>query len=573
VSEPGAVLGIWDGHEAAVALVHEGRLAFALSEERPSRRKRHSGFPDQALDACLRWAARKGVQVTAVALAGRWGRAPPRLAERMYAATNPHRDPLSTTSSLLRGWENTLPDHPVARRIEAAAGRRAVARHVHRALGRRVPLVPVGHHRAHAHAAMLAPAHADALVITWDAYGEGLAATCRGAEDPETVLAALTHEAGVARLWGALTVALGFREGDEGKVMGLAARGRAATVRDRVRDLFEVVHGGPRLRSPLGRAAVHALLRGQAREDVAAGLQAATEELVGGWIGRLLAANPHREHLALGGGLFANVVLTGALARQRGVRSLHVFGAMGDGGLAAGAARAVHRAPTGREVAPCADLYVGYELDEAQALRAVQRAGLAARRVDRPAVSAGAHVAAGRVVCRYCGRDEFGPRALGHRSILFRADSPALVDRVGRALGRDRSMPFAPALQEEDVGLLATDVAPEALTTMTVAVPASETLRRQSPAAVHVDGSVRPHLVRRDTSPGLWTVLDRQRHAGAPPVVINTSFNRHGEPIVFSPDDAVHTFVRTGLDVLQLGNLEVVRSRGADCRPPLERAR
>jgi len=556
------ILGVWDGHEASVALVHRGELVFALSEERPARQKRCSGFPRRAMDACLAWAAEQGVDVGAVALAGRWGRAPLRLAEPLYASTSPLRDPLSPGSVAVRAWETHLSHRRSARRIEAAVGLLPIRRRLARRLGHRIPLYTVDHHRAHAFAAMLAADRDGALVLTWDAYGDGLAATCRRADAPDDVLATLPVDAGVARLWGAVTVALGYQEGDEGKVMGLAARGRPGPAGDRILGLFSVGEGAPRLRRPLDAAAVQHLVSGLDREEIAAGLQAATVELVTGWTGGLLERHPGVQRVLLAGGLFANVLLNDALVASRPLTPVDVFAAVGDGGLSAGAAHEVYRRLTGRFATPARHVFLGCGVDPAAAERSATAAGLRGSRVEAPAQRAGEHLAAGHVVCRFTGREEFGPRALGHRSILFRADAPALAERVGRALGRDRSMPFGPALRDEDLSLLAGQTAASSLRTMTRAVHATPALRRLAPIAVHVDGSTRPQAVSRSATPGLWTTLDVLKARGGPPAAINTSFNLHGEPIVHDAQDAVRSFLRSGLDVLYLGNLELIRTGG-----------
>lgn len=187
---------------------------------------------------------------------------------------------------------------------------------------------------------------------------------------------------------------------------------------------------------------------------------------------------------------------------------------------------------------------------------AARAAGLAMGRCEDAPREAAREVVAGRVVAWYDGRDEFGPRALGRRSILFRADRVDLADRVNRALGRDHFMPFGPALAEEDAReAWSGSWRDEDLRFMTLAVPASEAFRSTCPAAVHVDGTCRPQVVTADLVPRVHRLLREVRRLGGPPAVVNTSFNLHGEPIVHSPVDAVATFRRAGLDVLYLGDL------------------
>lgn len=551
--EPGA-LGIWDGHDAGVALVAGGELCFALSEERPSRRKRYSGFPRRALRAALHWAAAQGIAVADVALAGRHGRAPLRLLEPLYRRLDPSRDPLSPASALVRGWENALPSLPLLRDAESAVAEAAVRLRAGLRPAARWRLVD--HHDAHAYSALLGDdGDGPAAVLTWDAYGEGRSGSLRSSQNPRESLASLPPEAGIASLYGAVTVLQGFGEGDEGKVMGLAACGRTEPARSRFLGLFEVRDGVPRLRRPLTRPALLPLLEGLSREDAAAGLQAAVEALALGWIDRARAAVPGARRLLLAGGLFGNVLLNRRLASLPGVDACFVFPHMGDGGLAAGAAHAAWHARHGALARPLRHVLLGPEPATGSFADAARRAGLAVRRVADPAAEAARHLAAGRVVCRLDGRDEFGPRALGNRSILFPASDPDLPARVNAALRRDGFMPFAPAVHPaEAAGAFPASPPAADLRFMTCCADASTAFRRASPGGVHVDGTARPQVADPVSAPGLHAILSAARDLGVR-AVVNTSFNLHGEPIVHTADDAVRTFLASGLDVLLLGDL------------------
>ncbi|MFT7620967.1 MAG: carbamoyltransferase, partial [Myxococcota bacterium] len=153
----------------------------------------------------------------------------------------------------------------------------------------------------------------------------------------------------------------------------------------------------------------------------------------------------------------------------------------------------------------------------------------------------------GGIVGRWLGRSEFGPRALGHRSILLRADDQSLVDTLNARLKREEFMPFAP-IRRAGAGS----------STMTVVVPADDELRDRCPAAVHRDGTVRTQLINAEFDPGLWRLLARAEEAGLP-ALINTSFNRHGEPIVERPSEAVELLRLGVVDVLQCDKFLVRR--------------
>lgn len=554
------VLGVWDGHEAGVALVAGGHLVFALSEERPSRRKRHSGFPHLALVRALAYADARGLVVTDVAVAGRRGRAPLRLLESWYSASSPHRDPLSWPSRVVAGWENRLGSLVALRDIETLAGLAPVAWRLKSALGRLPTMRTVAHHDAHAFAALLCPGDSESRVLTWDAYGEGLSGTLRSAADPDRILRCLGVESSPAALYGAVTVALGFREGDEGKVMGLAARGDPDRVLGRFRALMDGADGIPSLRRPLSRGDIDALVAGTASQDVAAGLQAFTEESVVSAVRAMIGTPARPVRLRLAGGLFANIRVNQALATLPGIEGVRVFPAMGDGGLAAGAAAWVWRRLTGTGVEPLGDVFLGTGFDREALVRAAEASGLPFKRVADPGVAAADWLARGAVVARYCGRDEFGPRALGNRSILFSPRRPELAERVNAALERDDFMPFGPAVEAgASVGLWRPLSEGTDLQTMTVAVDALPALADGCPVAVHRDGTSRPQVVASEVAPGFAGILRAFRERTGLPALINTSFNLHGEPIVHTPAQAVQTFRQAGFEVLYLDDLEIRR--------------
>jgi carbamoyltransferase len=250
--------------------------------------------------------------------------------------------------------------------------------------------------------------------------------------------------------------------------------------------------------------------------------------------------------------VFANVLLNGMVAALDAVERLHVFPHMGDGGLAAGAALLVADAPA----SPLEHVFLGPTVHESTN-------GVARSLRDVPAPDPdGALVGdlvRGRPVARCVGAMEYGPRALGHRSILAPADAPALAERMNEALRRDDFMPFAPILTAEEAER-AFDVpaARGPARFMTVALPARESFRRACPAAVHVDGTARPQVVHRDEEPALHALLVRYAERTGKPALLNTSFNVHEEPIVNGPEDAVRTLLDAGLPTLRLGTRVLV---------------
>jgi carbamoyltransferase len=273
--------------------------------------------------------------------------------------------------------------------------------------------------------------------------------------------------------------------------------------------------------------------------------------------------------VALAGGVFANVLLNARIALLDGVERLHVFPHMGDGGLAAGAALHV----AGARPAPLSNAFLGPEPSGEECLRAARDAGLEVERPRDPDQGLVEALVRGEAVVRVTGRLELGPRALGNRSVLAPAGDPAVTARLNAALRRDDFMPFAPILREEDAAsaLVGHERAVEALRFMTVALPTREAFRRACPAAVHVDGTARAQVVRRQDDPSLHELLTRYASCTGLPALLNTSFNLHEEPIVCSAADAVRTFLATGLPLLRLGPLLCRSARSSSSRSPSSR--
>jgi len=524
------VLGIWDGHDAGVALVHKGALIFALSEERVSRKKRASGFPFLSLESCLSTCSVDPAAIDVVAMPGRYGRLLHRAGDAMYRRTNSNRNPLSLSSVLAREMEVSLSRIPGLRALEYRGSRALVSKRL-QSHGVVAPLVGVDHHDAHAWTACLGGL-SEPLVVTMDGYGDGLAATFDGpGDDRETFRSPASS---VALVYGAVTRQLGYGEGDEGKVMGLAAHGNPMVLQTWFRNVMGYEACKPALGGRIGRRT----LQSHRPADVAAGLQYRTEEVVSGWIGARLG---ERRQLAVSGGLFANATLNGRLASM--VDQLFVFPHMGDGGLCVGAAAAV------AGVVPFDMPFLGPEYDMKRLEEACAGRPVVAYRSESPERELLDAIENGQIAARYWGRSEFGLRALGHRSILCRADDPALLLKLGDQLDRDPIMPFAPIRRSG-----------KGSKTMTVVVEADDVLRTHCPAAVHVDGTARTQILEEKDDSALWSMLDEAEARGMP-ALINTSFNRHGEPIVETPEDAVESFLEARLDILQMGPWIVRRAQ------------
>ena len=562
------MLGVVDGlHDAGAALVRDGRLVAAANDERFTRRKLQGGWPKHSIAAVLATAGVGRDEIEAVAVGGC---ATPTIATRIFR-------PLQSLFAPSLGICFDRPWHPVDRigdlvryrlpltraragdvggRLEGRLAEPVVRRSLPPGLRQR-PVHFVDHHLAHAESAWRTAGDGAWLVVTADAHGDGRSLTVQRAEPGRPLT--LLHEVGVARSLGAfysyVTKRLGFTPGrHEGKVLGLAARGRADAVP--MAFPFRLADGTIRYDGAWGLEAMRRLrvLEDLAREDVAAWVQEGTAGVLVPFVRAQLERTGLRQ-LALAGGVFANVSINGALAALPEVERLHVFPHMGDGGLAAGAA--LHVADAVPYALPSALL--GPAADDASYAQAARAVGLRAERPADPDAALVEALARGQACARVAGAMEFGPRALGHRSVLAPADDATLPARLNAALRRDDFMPFAPLVRAEDAEACFEHArsARQAARFMTVALPASASFRAACPAAVHVDGTARPQLVSREHEAALHALLGAVTERTGAPGIINTSFNLHEEPIVESPVQALRAFRASGLPVMRLGPLVV----------------
>jgi carbamoyltransferase len=545
------VLGIADGHDAGACLVRAGRLICAVSEERLTGRKRQAGWPGESVAWCLAFAGAAPRDVDAVAIAEVAGRAAPRLLDSWYRRTNPNLPMNRATNRIVMRVQNGIAAFDLLARLDAAASR-FVLRDRLRRHGIAAPVALVDHHAAHAMSAAAGSGFAAALVVTMDAFGDGLSSTVWRWSGGELVrLAAEPFPHSAALLYGLVTAYLGFAEGEEGQVAGLAAT--ADPTRGRAVFAQWLQAGGSRLR--LWRVPAAHLLRralaGLARAEIAAGLQAAVQDAVAEHI-RYWIDRTGLDRLVLAGGLFANVRLNQVVAARAGAGDLFVFPHMGDGGLCAGAAwLRSDDAPVAPET-----MFLGPEAGPSPETLP----GFASRDNDAAVMGEVARLLRrGGIVGIAAGRQEFGPRALGHRSLLFAADHPETAARLGDALARPALMPFAPVVREGDFATVTATPRWRAFDHMTVTADARAGVADRHPVAVHADGTLRLQAASPEREPLLHAILTACAAPGDPPLLINSSFNRHREPIVTTAARAAELAAALRLDCLVTADRVLVR--------------
>lgn len=551
-----------DFFDAGVALCDGPRVVFASNEERYTRRKDEGGFPHLSLRGLFDYT---GIGYEAIDRIYVSGIMTPPLPIRLFPFLHAWRFKVQRRKSdsfIRRLMDFVAYATPLAHTPEEAASRRYVRRLLpwaaRRALPRELrgkPIIHVDHHQAHAAGAWRLSGFETALAVTADGMGDGVSLT----------VSRCTAEKGIERLWAAssldsfglffeaLCEGCGFMPcRDEGKITGLAACGDPARVAEP--DPFQLTQGRLRYTGPHGRKGVvwvrDTLLRRYSREDLSAWAQFLLEshliEVARWWL-----RETGENRLVVAGGVFGNVKLNQRLHELPEVERLFVYPNMGDGGLSLGAICLGERF----EPSPVRNVFWGEDYPDDILEQTLRHAGLPFARMSEPEARIAELLHAGHIVARFNGRMEWGPRALGNRSILVRTTDRVVVDRLNAALRRSDFMPFAPALLDEDAALYCAGVeaARHSAEFMTVCFNCTEKMKAEHPAVVHVDGTARAQFVRAEANPAFHRVLSEYKRRSGSSVVLNTSFNIHEEPIVRTPAEAVAAFRAARLDYLALG--------------------
>jgi len=583
------ILGINAYHgNASAAVVCDGRLVAAVEEERFNRVKYAAGFPAQAIRYCLKEAGLELKEIDHVAVP----RNPyARLGTKLFYALR--------MPSFARERAKVLAKFTGIREALAAAfdsDPKAIAADFHR----------VEHHQAHLASAFFVSPFERAALLSADGLGD-FASTMwgSGSGNHMEIADAIAFPHSLGLYYTAVTQYLGFLKfGDEYKVMGLAAYGepeRLETFRDIVRfnedgnsdrfrlglDYFVHHRTGPEMswaeadKTPtLGRLFSEEMSRtlGAARapeepleqchRNLAASLQARLEEVYLGMLSKLAKASGLKS-ICLAGGVAFNCVANGKIFDGTPFEQVFVQPAAGDGGLAVGAAYYVWHQKLGKPRSFVMDhAYWGPGYSAAEIRAAIEARGLAREGygvaelpLQELTRRAAAIIADGKILGWFQGRAEWGPRALGNRSIVAdprRADMKEILNR--RIKHREIFRPFAPSILAEATGEWFEKSHPSPFMTLAYAVRPER--RALIPAPTHVDGTGRLQTVTKEANPRYHALISAFRDLTGVPVVLNTSFNDN-EPIVCRPEEGLDCFLRTKMDALVLGDFLVTRSSQA----------
>ncbi len=553
-------------HDAAAVLLKDGKLVAGSLEERFSRKKHDYEFPEGAIDFVLKKGGIKPEQVDYVVF---------------------YEKPFLKFDRILKTTFSTFPltlsvfREAMAVWLKEKLWIKALIKERFRIDDSRILFSE--HHISHAASAYYASPFDDAALLTLDGVGEWATTTLGVAEgDDVKVEKELRFPHSLGLLYSAFTAFLGFKVNEgEYKVMGMAPYGKPRFV-DKVYRVVRLNSDGTfhlnldyfsyhrSTRRTFSRKFVD--LFGQPRRpeesdkldpyyaDIAASIQAVTEEIIFR-LARKLKQETGKKNLCLAGGVALNSKANGRILEESGFEGIYIQPEAGDGGGALGAALLAYRILTGKR----ADFlmehpYYGAEYSDEEIERFLKENNikyekLSEEKLIERTVDA---LLANKVVGWHQGRFEWGPRALGSRSILANPKVAEMKDVVNRKIKfREPFRPFAPSVIESYADRyfeLGKNAGQLPLNFMLFVVPVKEDKRDEIPAVTHVDGTARPQIVKKELNPLYYRLIEAFGQASGTPVVLNTSFNLKGEPIVNTPENSYSTFMRSGMDVLVMGH-------------------
>jgi carbamoyltransferase len=426
------------------------------------------------------------------------------------------------------------------------------------------PIKVVEHHMGHAAGAYFFSGWNDCYIITADGWGEMESNILCHAKNGLIQKIAYSHSFdSLGYFYGSITKALGFiPHRHEGKVLGLAALGNPDTANKWMQSMiyynkehkrFEGGYENGLYLAKFENPRLESLIKEYSREDIAASAQKTLEKVMLEYVDNVI---PKGSRVVVAGGIFANVVLNQRLLENPKIRDLFVYPQMGDGGLAVGCGIYYHSRIQKHKPIHIGHLYRGPGYTNQEILTQLQRIGCSYayhRDIEKVVATL---LLKNNAVMRFKGKMEYGPRALGNRSILYPTNDKNVNDWLNKALRRSEFMPFAPMTMKEYATKCYKNINnhwKNALF-MTMTFTCTEWMKKNSPGVVHVDDTARPQIVTKTSNPSCYKILKYYNELSGIPSLINTSFNMHEEPIVCTPSDALRAFQDSRLKYLAIEN-------------------
>jgi carbamoyltransferase len=562
------ILGISNAvHNSSAALVDNGTIINAVDEERISRHKRDGRIPVGAVNAVLRES--QPSTITSIAVSGVAGASIGRRIDRKITNSG-IPSPVSFAKCYDGLWQRGISKELVKNTADELAAETPLESDSSRLVNK---MEYVDHHYAHAAGAYFTSGFDEATVLTVDSGGDGLSSSVyHGYDGSLSLVFANSSVDSIGALWSKVPTVFGFKGARHaGKFMGLAAYAQKPPVelREKVEELIQI--DGMNITNPWKKNTGNEY-ETQVRDlrdrfgqytapQVARALQTRTKEIIAE-----LARNAVNEtgcsNVAISGGVMANVKANQRIYQLPTVEKVWVQQAMSDSGLSIGNAYVLGARDFGWQPERLESVALGPSYGEQALTNAIRQGDTDAEfevgsptDVDSIATTVADHLVDNDVVCLFRGRMEYGPRALGQRSILYPPTDPDAIDWLNKRLDRTEFMPFAPVTLREAAKECYEGYDAQrcpAADHMTTSFDCTDTMKERSPGVVHVDGTARPQIIDESDDELYYSILQAYYERSGIPSLINTSFNMHGEPIVCTPKQAVESWRKSTNELLVL---------------------
>ena len=561
------ILGIHNASDSGVCLIKNNQVVSAFNEERINRKKMYVGFPHKSLKRILKENKLTLNKIDYIAY-GWCGKKndisdySTKFSQRLYEECKRDNRNLALINERVK-TENMRDN---LRRIQFDDECKKMKINQNK-------IIYLDHHQCHAWSAFSSSPFDKSLVFTLDGRGDlrsGLVALAdkkKGLIEKNYLVSAFD---GLGFLYGQITYYLGFTpHKHEGKVTGLAAYGNYKKTIKIFQNIVKVKNGNFRCKLGPYRPFYTNLskdllkkLKKFSKKDIAAGLQKHCEDLIVKWVKYWLKKNKGFNNICLAGGVFGNVKINQVIAEIKGVKNVYIFPHMADGGIPYGSASLGYFLKTGVSKVKFENMYSGLKFSDKEILKDLRKVkkSIVFNKIKNKSTYVAKKLCQNKVIGFFNGRMEYGPRALGNRSILVNARDKNINKWLNKRLSRTEFMPFAPVtpIQYAKSCYLNWEENQIASKFMTITYNCREKFIKNHPAVVHIDGTARPQIISKNDNPEYYEVVKKYCNMSGDSALINTSFNLHEEPIVCFPIDAIKSLIRGAIDILIIGNYQVV---------------
>lgn len=428
-------------------------------------------------------------------------------------------------------------------------------------------LLVYDHHFSHAASACFSSGIKDSYCLTIDGWGDNSSSKIYKFKNGIfNQIASTPTIDSLGYFYGSITKLLGYKPHQhEGKILGLAAYGRNKKIAKEIINMISYDSKSNQFVGNYEKGLYQAnfdnfnlkfLKRKYTKDQIAFSTQLALEKTV---IKCVKSLSKNKTNLVIAGGVFANVKLNQKISELKNIKKLYVFPNMGDGGLSVGAAQYAYFTKTKKFPIKINSMYLGNRFSEKLIISEINKFKLSFIKPKNIEKEIAILLSKKKVIAHFSEKMEFGPRSLGNRSILCSAEDSKINITLNKKLNRTEFMPFAPILRKKDASKFLFVSKKVDYKYMTFTCDCKKSMLKAAPAAVHVDNTARPQIISKSDNKRLYKIISEYNKITGIPILINTSFNMHEEPIVNSPNDAIRAFISGNLDYLVLEKFLISR--------------